>query len=62
MEEARRMQECFYLNIISENEEVPFSGYDLFPQYFLWENNQLIYLGPKETSPLINPFWIRYFK
>ncbi len=61
IKETRSTQRCFYLNIIPEGEDPPFRGYDLIPQYFLWENNQLIYLGPKEYQPLINPFWDQYF-
>lgn len=35
---------------------------DLRPIYFLWQNDKLIQLGPKDIKPIINPFWTNYFK
>ena len=34
--------------------------YDLIPHYFLWENNKLRHLGPKEYEPLLDLFWESY--
>jgi hypothetical protein len=31
--------------------------YDLKPIYFLWQNNELIQLGPKDVKPAGNAFW-----
>ncbi|MBU4480681.1 hypothetical protein KKG48_04550 [Patescibacteria group bacterium] len=34
---------------------------DLRPFYFLWENNQLILIGPHDIQPPPNQFWTGYF-
>ena len=34
--------------------------YDAIPHYFLWEDNKLRHLGPKEYEPLKDLFWENY--
>lgn len=63
IKEMHDEQECFYLNITSRYDYDEILGaYDLVPHYLLWKNNQFIYLGPKEYTPVINYFWEGYFK
>jgi len=44
---------CYFLNQQFSTELRSF--------YFLWENNQLILIGPKDITPPPNKFWTEYF-
>jgi hypothetical protein len=35
---------------------------DARPFYFLWQNDKLILLAPKNIEPPVNQFWSGYFK